>query len=136
MTDAPAARFGFPRIIVNDLQKQAAFYRAAFGYGEGITIQAEIKGRPIEEIIFMSPEGQAEMILLTYTDNGPPSSPSGVLFGFFSPDLDVLEQRVLAAGGSVFSPIAPMDMPSGPTRLIFLADPEGFVMEVIEQKAK
>ena len=134
MSDMLAARFGFCRFVVRDLQKQAAFYRAAFGYGEGITIRDEIKGRPIEEIIFME-GGKAEIVLLVYTDGGPEPSPSGVLPGFFAPDLDALQARVLAAGGSVYQEIGPMEMPSGPTRLAFFADPEGFIMEVIEQKA-
>lgn len=133
MPDKLTARFGFCRLVVNDLQKEAAFYRSAIGYGEGLTIVGEVNGRPIEEIIFME-GGKAELVLLTYTDGGPATSPSGVMPAMFSPDLDAMEERVVAAGGSVYQAIGPMEMPNGPTRLAFFADPEGFVLEVIEQK--
>ena len=124
-------RFGFPRIVVRDLQKQAAFYRAVFGYGEGFTIKAEIKGRALEEVLLGPADGKIEFILLNFPD-GPDPDPSGVLFGFYTNDLDAFEARVLAAGGSVYQEIGPMQMGEKTTRMAFYADPEGFLLEVIE----
>jgi predicted enzyme related to lactoylglutathione lyase len=130
LTHDLSARFAFARLVVRDLQKQAAFYRSVMGYGEGLTIKAEIKGRPIEEIIFIH-DGKTELILLAYADGGEPSS-DGAMLGFATPDLEAFEARVLAAGGSVYQAIGPMEGSDKPARLGFYADPEGFLLEVIQ----
>ncbi|HKX77366.1 MAG TPA: VOC family protein [Novosphingobium sp.] len=131
MTQAAESRFGFPRIVVHDLQKQAAFYRAVFGYGEGITIKAEIKGRPLEEVLLGPDGGKIEFLLLAFPGE-PAPSPSGVLLGFNTADLDAFEARVVTAGGSVYQEIGPMQMGEKATRMAFYSDPEGFLFEVIE----
>ena len=133
MPDSRLARYGFPKIVVRDLHKQIAFYRAVIGYEGGQFIQGQVNGRPIEEIILFSPDNKVEMLILAYQDGqGPDPDPSGIINGFFTPDLDAFEARVLAAGGRVVQPIGPMEMPSGTTRLAFYADPEGYLLEVIE----
>jgi predicted enzyme related to lactoylglutathione lyase len=132
MSTELSARFAFARLVVRDLAKQAAFYRAAFGYGEGLTIRDAINGRAIEEVIFNAPDGKVELILLQFQD-GPAPSPTGVMIGFYTQDLDALQARVLAAGGEVAQPIGPLQMPAGPTRFAFFADPEGHLLEVIER---
>ena len=133
MSDKRLARYGFPKIVVRDLHKQIAFYRAVIGYEGGQFINGQINGRPLEEIVLFGPDNQVEMLILAYTDGkGPHPDPSGFINGFFTPDLDAFEARVLAAGGSIVQPIGPMEMPGTTTRLAFYADPEGFLLEVIE----
>jgi catechol 2,3-dioxygenase-like lactoylglutathione lyase family enzyme len=131
MAEELAARFGFARLVVRDLQKQAAFYRAVMGYGEGMMIRADIKGRPIEEIIFLGPDGKTELILLAFGD-GPPRATDGAMLGFITKDIKAFEARVLAAGGSIFQPIGAMQGADRPAQLAFYADPEGFLLELIE----
>ena len=130
MSDKLAAHFGFARLVVRNLQREAAFYRAVMGYGEGQTIRASINGRPLEEIIFIN-DGKAELILLAY-DDGPAPSPTGVMLGFITQDLEAFEKRVVAAGGAVFQPIGPMEGGNEGTRLGIYADPESFLFEVIQ----
>ena len=136
MSDELTTRFGFHRIIVQDLHKQAAFYRAMFGYGEGFRVDADIRGRPVEEIIFTRPDGQVDMALIAYTDkdDGPAPSLTGAFPCFYASDLDELAKRVVAAGGEVFQPPIPLQMPQGTTRLAMFQDLEGCLIEVIEQK--
>ena len=131
MADDLAARFSFARLIVRDLEQQAAFYRSAFGYGEGIRIRAQVDGRPIEELIFLAPDGKVELMLLAF-DGGPPPSPTGVHIGFYTHDLDAVQARILAAGGRVAQPIGPLDVP-GMSRFAFYADPEGYWLEILER---
>jgi predicted enzyme related to lactoylglutathione lyase len=133
MSQPRPARFGFLKLVVRDLQQEARFYRSVVGYCEGLYIEGEIAGRPIEEIFFSGPNGESEMLILAYKDGaGPPPSPSGVITGLFTPDIEAFEARVLEAGGRVVQPIGPIDMPGGVSRLAFYADPEGYLLEVIE----
>jgi predicted enzyme related to lactoylglutathione lyase len=126
-------RFAFLKLVVADLRKEAAFYRSVIGYGEGYRIEGAIAGRPIEEIVLAGPDGEVEMLILAYTDGkGPAPSPSGVITGIYTPDLEAFERRVIAAGGSVAQPIGPIELPTGTSRLAFYADPEGYLLEVIE----
>ena len=132
MTDVLAARFAFARLVVRDLQKQAAFYREVFGYGEGQFIRDAINGRPIEEIILSGPDGKVELIILQFLE-GPDPSPTGVMIGFFTQDLEALEARILAAGGAVVQAIGSLQMGERPARFALYADPEGYQLEVIER---
>ncbi|HKR25139.1 MAG TPA: VOC family protein [Phenylobacterium sp.] len=132
MADKLPARFGFPKLVVRDLHKQAAFYRAVVGYGEGQFLTGKINGRAVEEFIFSAPDGKVEMLVMAYVDGGPAPAPGAMICGMFTDDLEAFEARVLAAGGSVFQPIGPMDMPGMTARLAFYADPEGHLLEVIQ----
>ncbi|HKX78463.1 MAG TPA: VOC family protein [Novosphingobium sp.] len=133
MPDKLLARFGFPKLVVRDLDREIEFYRAVMGYGEGQFITGQIAGRPIREIMWFGDSNNVEMLILEYVDGkGPPPEPSGVISGIFTPDLDAFQARVLAAGGTVFQPIGPIELPSGTSRFGFYADPEGYLMEVIE----
>lgn len=130
MSDALTSRYSFTKLVVPDLQAAAAFYRAVFGYGEGQFVRATIAGRPMEEIIFLRGDGEAGLILLQYLE-GPKPSPSGVILGYGTNDLDAFQARVLAAGGSVVEPIAPLaSVPN--MRVAFFADPDGYFLEVLE----
>lgn len=134
MSQNRPARYGFPKMVVRDLQREIAFYRAVIGYEGGQFIEGEITGRPIEEIVFFGPENNVELMILAYKDDhAPQPDPSGVINGFFTSDLDAFETRVLAAGGSIVQPIGPLSLPGMDTRLAFYADPEGYMLEVIEQ---
>jgi predicted enzyme related to lactoylglutathione lyase len=127
-----AARLAFPRLVVRDLERQAQFYRSVIGYGEGQFIRATINGRPVAEIILAAPDGKVELILLRFED-GPAPSPSGVMLGFFTHDLDAFEARLLAAGGQVAQPIGPLETPAGTWRFALYADPEGYWLEVMQR---
>ena len=134
MSESRPARYAFPKLVVRDLHREIAFYRAVIGYEGGQFIEGAIAGRPIEEILFFGPENNVELLILAYKDEGGPQpDPSGVINGFFTADLDAFEARVLAAGGSVVQPIGPLPMPGSEARLAFYADPEGYLLEVIEQ---
>ncbi|WP_052223747.1 VOC family protein [Novosphingobium malaysiense] len=131
MTNQPGSSLVSTKLVVKDLQREAEFYRSVCGYGEGIFIRDQLAGRPIDEIIFVPEGGGHSLILFTYTDGGEPSS-SGVMLVYFTSDLDAFEARVLAAGGTVHQAKGPIELPSGSSRMGVFADPEGFLLEVIE----
>ena len=132
MADRLPARFAFPKLVVGDLHKEAAFYRAVIGYGEGQFLTGEIKGRAVEEFIFSGADGAVEMLVMAYVDGGPAPPPGALISGVYTDDLEAFEARVLAAGGTVHQPIGPMATPGMKARLAFYADPEGHLLEVIE----
>jgi lactoylglutathione lyase len=122
---------GFTKLIVRDLQAEAAFYRAVCGYGEGHYIIAPIAGRDMEEIVFTRPDREVELALLSFKE-GPHAPPGSVLAGFYTEDLDAFQARVLANGGAVHQAIGPLRMGAIKTRFAYYTDPEGHLMEVIE----
>jgi hypothetical protein len=94
--------------------------------------RAAIGGRPVEELIFRTMEGDIDLILLTYPE-GPPPSPNGVITAFDTPDLPAFQGRLLDAGGTVVEPIKWVEFGVNRMQIGFFADPEGFVLEVMER---
>ena len=129
---APGAKFAFTKLVVHDLHKAAAFYRAVCEYGEGQIVKAAIAGRPVEEIIFRAPERGIELVLLTFLEE-PPPSPNGVITAFDTPDLNAFQERLLNAGGTVVEPIKRIEFGANRMQIGFFADPEGFLLEVMER---
>lgn len=127
-----SARFGFQRLVVRDLAKQAKFYRDALGFPEVKWLHSEIKGRPMDEVIFSGRDGKIDFIVLAFSDDKPGPHPGGTLSAFFTPDLAALESSIIAAGGSVYLEIRPMQKSSKMTRTAFYSDPEGNIFQVIE----
>lgn len=125
-------QFAFAKLVVRDLQNEARFYRSVFGYGEGQFIRGAVAGRPLEEIIFMGPGNKVELMLMTFLDGSMPS-PSGIIVGFYTRDIEAFEARVIAAGGRIMQPIGPLEGGSRQLRLAFYADPEGYLLEVLER---
>lgn len=126
------ATFAFTKLVVHDLEKEGAFYRAVCGYRRPELLKGDIAGRPIEEIILRKAEGALDLVLLTYPGEPPPSG-SGVITAFDTPDLDAYQARVLQAGGTVIQAIKWFDIGTNRTRIGFFADPEGHLLEVIER---
>lgn len=130
-----SARFVFTRLVVNDLAGQTRFYREAFGYAQPMSVRGDINGRPIEEAIFFSADGQIDFILLAYLD-GKTAPAGGMVSSFFTPDLEALRAQVLAAGGAIHWDIRPMDTGKGMTRTAFFTDPEGHLFQAVEKLAE
>jgi predicted enzyme related to lactoylglutathione lyase len=127
-----AATFAFTKLVVHDLAKEAAFYQAVCGYREPELLKAEMGGRPIEEIILRNPEGELDLVLLTYVGEGPPI-PGGEITAFDTDDLDACQARVLDAGGSIVHAIVSVEVGTSRMRIAFFADPEGHLLEVMER---
>lgn len=132
MADKRQARFGFHKLIVRNLDKQAAFYREVMGYDECGGYSGEFNGRPMREAIFHKTNGEVELVLLAYDDDGATGDADSVVSAFFTSDLDGLNNRVIAAGGSVVKPIRSFQIGGQPSRLAYYKDPEGFVIQVFE----
>ena len=124
--------FSFTKLLVGDLERMTAFYQAACEYGPGHTLDATMAGRPIRETILSKPAGGAELVIITYLDgNHPPAG--GAVNAFNTVDLDAFEARALAAGGTQVEAISELEFNGNKMRMGIYADPEGFLLEVLER---
>ena len=124
--------YGFTKIVVDDLDRMAAFYQQVFGYRQLQRVHAAVAGEPIEEIILVQGEdyGQAlPLVVWKWTRRTAPTASDAIL-GFQSTDVDALVARVVAAGGTVVDP--PHDQPEHGVRVAFAKDPDGRYMELVQ----
>jgi predicted enzyme related to lactoylglutathione lyase len=123
--------FTFTKLIVGDLERSAAFYRDVCGLAEVDRISAESDGRTLTEIILAGdPPTPATLILITY--HGEPVAPSGdSVLGFYTADIDAFLERLVAAGGSVTSPVKAL--PEAGLKYAMATDNEGHIIEPLQR---
>jgi predicted enzyme related to lactoylglutathione lyase len=128
---SPTTNFGFTKLIVHDLEKQAAFYRDVYGLHAVQRVQAEIGSEAIDEIMLSSDPKAAygSLILLEFVAR-PAAQQGELILGFVTDDLSALLDRVCAAGGRVHAPIK--EMPEHKLRVAFATDPEGHLAEIVQ----
>lgn len=122
--------FGFTKLLVDDIERAADFYKEVCGLSETARVDAIINGRPISEILF-APTGQgaATFVLLKFLDAPKPTNDE-VILGFITDDIEAFCARADAAGGRITQPIA--DNPEHGVKVAFVTDVEGHLIEVVE----
>lgn len=124
------AHFGFTKLLVDDLDRSAAFYSDVAGLVELVRVESDIAGRPIREILFNpTGEGGATFALLKFLDADRPGRDEAIL-GFQTEDLQAFVERATTAGATIVAPIR--EMPEHGVRVAFVADIEGHLLEVVE----
>ena len=124
------AHFSFTKLLVDDLEKTAAFYASVCGLVEQQRVEATIDGRPIREITFLPTyPGGGSLTLLNFVAAPKPHNDELIL-GFTTSDLEAFVERVKAAGGRVADPIRAM--PEHRLRVAFVQDVEGHLIEVVQ----
>jgi len=123
--------FGFTKLVVHDLEAAVAFYSAAFGLVEDYRVASQIAGRAIDQVAFEAtgPDGNV-LVLLRYADTTGPVT-GEVIVGFQVADIDAVCARVVAAGGVLHS--EPQTMRRYGVATAFLTDPEGHMIELVQQ---
>jgi lactoylglutathione lyase len=123
--------FAFTKLIVGDLERSAAFYRDVCGLAEVNRIDAESDGRALTEIILAGdPPAPATLILISY--HGEPVAPRGdSVLGFYTADIDAFLERLVAAGGSVTSPVKAL--PEAGLKYAMATDNEGHIIEPLQR---
>ena len=124
------AHFGFTKLLVDDLEGVATFYKSVCELTELYRVESEIGGRKIREILFdVTGAGAATFVLLKF-EGAPKPTNDEVILGFITPDLEAFVGRVLAAGGSVLQEIR--SQPEHGVKVAFVKDVEGHLIEVVE----
>ena len=127
----PQSSYAFTKLVVDDLEKMAAFYSQVYGLREIARVQERIAGAAIDEIMLgagaeMSP---GSLVLLKFVDEPPPRN-GEVILGFTTDDLPALLERVRGAGGGVHDAIR--QMPEMKIQVAFATDPEGHLAELVQ----
>jgi predicted enzyme related to lactoylglutathione lyase len=119
------------KLVVDDLEAMADYYGAVYGFTQAARVQAAIGGEPIDEVLLSLPGRNGfPLVLMRYTERSTP--PTGeVALVFTTDDIDALFDRIVAHGGSVH--VAPFQSEVVPFRAGFAHDPEGHLVEHIEQ---
>jgi len=126
------AVYGFTKIVVDDLDRMAAFYQQVFGYRHAQRVHSAVAGEPIEEIILVHGEGWGHtlpLVVWKWTERPAPAASDAIL-GYQTGNVDALVERVLAAGGTLVDP--PHDMPEHGVRVAFARDPDGRYLELVQ----
>ena len=124
--------FGFTKIIVDDLDRIAAFYEQAMGFRQFQRVHDSVAGEPMEEIILVHGEGMGQSVPLVvwkWPNRAAPAASDAIL-GFQTKDVNALVAKVVAAGGSVVD--APNDKPEHGVRVAFATDPDGRLLELVQ----
>lgn len=124
------AHFGFTKLIVQDLEKSADFYKEVCGLTELARVSAAVNDRKIEEIMFNpTGPGTATFVLWKWLDREANVTDETIL-GFQTADIAAFVDRTRAAGGKVVQEIVPM--PEHGVKVAFVTDPEDHLIEVVE----
>lgn len=136
MPSPRTTNFSFTKLVVDDLDRMAAFYSQVFELH--VTGRLEFEkgaiGEPIEEV-FLCPEPTdryGQFVLFKFKQRRPPRD-NEVILGFETRDLDAVLARATRLGGALAAPIK--DMPELKVRVAMVKDPEGHLCEVLEMQA-
>lgn len=128
------AHFGFTKLIVDDLETTAAFYKEVCGLTEMTRVSADMNERKIDEILFHpTADGGPTLVLWKWLDRTK-LAVDEVILGFQTPDLAAFLDRAKAAGGRIISEIK--KMPEHGVKVAFVVDPEDHLIEVVELLGK
>lgn len=122
--------FMFTKLIVHDIEKSDAFYKAVFGLVEMNRMEANIAGRAVVEIVYQPTyKGGPLFILASFPDDTQPARNESII-GFASGDFDACLQRIEKAGGTVLEDRSIPDM----GRHAFMKDPEGNLLQISQRQ--
>lgn len=119
----------FVKVVVNDLDEQAEFYRSVLSLAVVHRLSGgEGEGR-YEQLVLAGSEVGPTVLLVRYPDRGVP--PAGeVVLGFGVADVDAVVRAAVAAGGLVR--VEPRALPGTGMRVAVVTDPEGHALELVQ----
>lgn len=130
MEDTRLAQFTFTKLLVNDLEKSAAFFRSVCGLVEQQRVDSAIAGRIIHEIVLGAADASGvPLVLVKFLDGVRPAN-DGVILGFVTDDLEAFLARTVTAGGAVHD--AGRSATEHGYKVAFVTDVEGHLIEVVE----
>lgn len=137
MADVPSGRtletdFMFTKLLVQDIERSAAFYTTVFGLVEMNRLEARIIDRPVEEVVYMATYAGGPMLILARFGDTHERGSDEVILGFATRDLEAALERTIQAGGKILEPI---QEPYPGMRHAFIADEEGHVVQISQMAA-
>jgi predicted enzyme related to lactoylglutathione lyase len=130
-TVADDARFTFTKILVDDLEAEAAFYSTVLGLVEKHRVAGgEGDGAYAESVMCCAHSDEPSLLLLKPLHRQVPT-PGEVVLGFAVADVDEAVRATEASGGSVNS--GPRSLPQHGLRIAQVKDPEGHLLELVQR---
>jgi predicted enzyme related to lactoylglutathione lyase len=130
------SNFSFTKLVVDDLDRMAAYYVEVFDlHVTGrLLLEPGAIGERIEEVFLCeSPDDRyGAFILFKFLEREAPRDVETIV-GFQTCDMDTVLARADRLGGKLAAPIKAM--PELGVRVAMLLDPEGHLCELVEAKA-
>jgi lactoylglutathione lyase len=119
------AKLAFMKLIVDNLPRMQEFYERSFGFKQTNAFNTP----DFDEVMLAQDGNEFLLLLLAYKDDRrmPDATAHGPT-GFVCTDLEASVHKALSAGATL--KLAPKDV--GPTRVAFVADPDGHEIELIQ----
>lgn len=123
-------KFGFTKLIVDDLEGQAAFYSTLYDFEVLQRIRAQIGEDEVDEIV-LGPSGGGEplLVIFKYLD-GRKASSGEVILGVTTEHFNETLESILANGAAMS--VLPFVTEVTNARVAFVTDPEGHLIEIVE----
>lgn len=118
------AKIAFMKLIVDNLPRAKEFYESAFGFAQTNAFDTP----DFEEVMLQQDGNEFLLLLLAYKSRPCPDATTHGATGFVCTDLEASVHKALSAGATL--KLAPKEV--GPTRVSFVADPEGHEIELIQ----
>ncbi len=119
-------KFLWTTIPVSDMEKSLKFYSEFMGLGPVAKM-----GVPSHQVVMLGNDGETKLELIYEPGRALPENPGGtVTTGFAPDDLDAFIAKLGEMGIPAVGPIAP----SPGIRFFFIKDPDGYTIQLVEQK--
>jgi len=119
-------KFMWTTLPVSDLKKSLKFYSEFMGLGPIARM-----GMPEHQVVMLGNNGETKLELIYEPGRAIPENPGGTISMGYAPDnLDEFIAKVSEAGIPAIGPISP----SPDIRFYFIKDPDGYTVQLVEQK--
>jgi lactoylglutathione lyase len=123
-------RFAFTKLLVGDLEAEAAFYSTALGLVARHRISGgEGQGAYEEIVLCVAGDQEPSLVLLRRLHQATPE-PGEAVLGFVVHDVEQVVRAAEGAGGVVRS--GPKIVPQAGLRVAQVEDPEGHLVELVQ----
>ena len=117
-------KLAFMKLIVDNLPRMQEFYETVFGFRQTNAFNTP----DFDEVMLAQDGNEFLLLLLAYKEPRPSDATAHGPTGFVCADLEASVHKALSHGATL--KLAPKDV--GPTRVAFVADPEGHEIELIQ----
>ncbi|MCP2167864.1 VOC family protein [Goodfellowiella coeruleoviolacea] len=126
---ADGGQLTFVKVVVDDLDAQAEFYRCVLALTAVHRLSGGAGEGRYEQLVLAGSGAGPTVLLVRYPDRAVP--PAGeVVLGFGVADVDEVVRAAVAAGGSVR--VEPRALPGTGMRVAVVTDPEGHALELVQ----
>jgi predicted enzyme related to lactoylglutathione lyase len=123
-------RFAFTKLLVADLEAEAAFYSAALGLVTKHRVTGGEGQAAYQEIILSAVGEEGPSLILLRRLHQQPPEPGESVLGFVVDDVEQVVRQAKDAGGVVRS--GPTAVPQAGVHVAQVEDPEGHAVELVQ----